>query len=321
MNPIFQLSRRPEERLRSYRDALEAFLPRLTAAEYLLHSPLRRQVRSHRPGMVFHPTPEFFLQLAGRTDFRCPEAAFALEAGQACVMPRGLPHGERVRRDRFGDFRALVVGFQTSRVVFILSKGSEGAAPQIDYADAYELTGHSRLATSLDAITLAAENNGSRKSLQIDAHLRIFIAGLLDGLDAAGRQRGAQATLAYRAQHWIIEGLSRTDLSVAGLAERLACGPDHLTRVFRAHFGTSPSQFIRDERIRMAKGLIEQNRLNFSEIAAACGFAGLNYFSRCFKAVEGSSSRAYDRRLLSMVASDESDESADASLRSTASSR
>lgn len=53
--------------------------------------------------------------------------------------------------------------------------------------------------------------------------------------------------------------------------------------LFKRYFGKSPMDFLIDYRIAQAKNMIESNMMTMTEIADACGFSSLYYFSRVFK--------------------------------------
>ena len=61
----------------------------------------------------------------------------------------------------------------------------------------------------------------------------------------------------------------------------------HFNRKFRASFGCTPSQYVRQMRIARAQNLMMMCRDPLSLIAAECGFADQPHFTRCFRKVVG----------------------------------
>jgi len=59
--------------------------------------------------------------------------------------------------------------------------------------------------------------------------------------------------------------------------------PNHFVRFFKKKTGTTPQKYITEQRIQMAKRLIEQTDLKFSDIAIRAGFCDAPHFSRVFK--------------------------------------
>ncbi len=62
---------------------------------------------------------------------------------------------------------------------------------------------------------------------------------------------------------------------------------------FKEQLGITPIDYINNERIKLAKQLIAENKYNVSQISAHCGFSDANYFIRLFKKIEGITPGAY----------------------------
>jgi AraC family transcriptional regulator of adaptative response / DNA-3-methyladenine glycosylase II len=90
-------------------------------------------------------------------------------------------------------------------------------------------------------------------------------ASLLLALDAARLLRDA------------VDGPGETG-SVAHVAQRLGVSERHLRRIFTAHWGTSPLQFLQTLRLLSAKLLLTDTRLPVATVAALSGFASQRRF-------------------------------------------
>ncbi|MDP3521997.1 MAG: Ada metal-binding domain-containing protein [Hydrogenophaga sp.] len=66
--------------------------------------------------------------------------------------------------------------------------------------------------------------------------------------------------------------------SVAQVAQRLGVSERHLRRIFTAHWGTSPLQYVQTLRLLSAKLLLTDTRLPVSTVAALSGFASQRRF-------------------------------------------
>jgi len=62
---------------------------------------------------------------------------------------------------------------------------------------------------------------------------------------------------------------------------------------FREQFGITPVDYINNERIKMAKQMLAENKHNIKQISLQCGFSDVNYFVRTFKKIEGITPGAY----------------------------
>jgi len=68
----------------------------------------------------------------------------------------------------------------------------------------------------------------------------------------------------------------------ARIAERLGVSDRHLRRLFEAHFGVSPLQYLQTRRLLVAKQLIADTQLPMTQVALASGFASVRRFNAAF---------------------------------------
>ncbi len=92
----------------------------------------------------------------------------------------------------------------------------------------------------------------------------------------------ASHTLALQAaQLW--DGAGQQALpSVAQVAARLGVSDRHLRRIFEAHLGVSPLQYLQTRRLLCAKQLLTDTRMGVADVARASGFASLRRFNAAF---------------------------------------
>ncbi|MFW5846052.1 MAG: helix-turn-helix transcriptional regulator [Planctomycetota bacterium] len=85
------------------------------------------------------------------------------------------------------------------------------------------------------------------------------------------------------------------------LAAALGCSREHLSRCFARELGTSPRDWIAEEKIRHASERLRAGdaRLGIAALAAECGFSSLSRFDKVFKRVTGTTPSAYRVRPLS----------------------
>ncbi|HLP02156.1 MAG TPA: helix-turn-helix transcriptional regulator [Opitutaceae bacterium] len=286
------------ERPDRLRAALAPFAARLAAGRQVVHVPRLLGLRQPRRGLVFHAVPELFFQLVGSNRFTCPSERFVLGADEIAVMPRWLPHGERVTDGAREPFAGIVVGLDAGRATFRWQCMGDAARPSIAWSIAHDGPQSDRVARYLD--DLAEERAASveyRASL-----LRAAVALLLDVLPARDGGGGAgNATQAFspkvqRCREIIQSDLADPELSVRRLAQELRCTPDHLSRLFRTECGVALNAFLRAERLHHARTLLADPSLNVSEIAWACGFRSPNYFIRRFRGAHGATPGKSRRR-------------------------
>jgi two-component system, response regulator YesN len=91
----------------------------------------------------------------------------------------------------------------------------------------------------------------------------------------------------------IIRQNTGSKLSVRELAKRVNLSVWHFTRLFKADTSVSPAHYMRDIRMKVAQGLLEESHLSVKEIAAQAGFGDRSHFSRDFKTLSGQSPSSF----------------------------
>ncbi|NMM11021.1 MAG: helix-turn-helix domain-containing protein [Polaromonas sp.] len=80
------------------------------------------------------------------------------------------------------------------------------------------------------------------------------------------------------------DGWSDATPSVNKLAARLGVSDRHVRRIFEAHFGVSPLQYLQTRRLHTAKQLLADTNLPITQVALMSGFASLRRFNASFVA-------------------------------------
>jgi YesN/AraC family two-component response regulator len=83
--------------------------------------------------------------------------------------------------------------------------------------------------------------------------------------------------------------------------ELVPLSKEHLRKLFIKEHGVSPTQFLKQQRLSLAKQLLsrkENDALRINEIAFSCGFEDPAYFCRIFKKEMGVAPQYYKLQLL-----------------------
>lgn len=97
---------------------------------------------------------------------------------------------------------------------------------------------------------------------------------------------GTAATVA-RAMRLIEDGALDGKGRVEDLAARLGIGGRHLTRLFRKHLDTCPTQAAKTNRLQRAKRLLSDTDLPIAELAFRAGFSSVRRFNAAFRDLYG----------------------------------
>ncbi|WP_130735116.1 response regulator [Flavobacterium sp. J27] len=79
------------------------------------------------------------------------------------------------------------------------------------------------------------------------------------------------------------KNVSNPDFTAEDFANEANLSRMQLHRKLKSLFGVSATEFIRNERLKMAHDLLKNSSATVSEIAYAVGFNEVTYFSKCFK--------------------------------------
>ncbi|MEI6034998.1 MAG: AraC family transcriptional regulator [Verrucomicrobiae bacterium] len=244
-----------------------------------------------RPGSHFHPTPEFFYQAGGGSDFECPSGSFRLRAGDICIMPAGVPHAESPLDLRT---RYRLVVLLRDEGGFLALRGEADSSRRIHSRD---MAGYSQGGEAFQCLELAALAPGIEPPLRkayVGGLVTAFLTTILTEMRSPTSRLEKPQHLAVREVEKIVRvEISQARLSVKGIASRLGISADHLTRLFQDAHGMSLGVWIAKERIQLARELLDAPGHNISEVAWTCGFSSASYFIRVFRAHTGTTPKAW----------------------------
>jgi two-component system response regulator YesN len=89
-----------------------------------------------------------------------------------------------------------------------------------------------------------------------------------------------------------------TDLKLERIAEQFYFSSSYLRKLFKDEYGLTLKEFIFNERITLAKRLLEDPVLTISNIAEQVGYMSVTSFSKAFKSGTGTTPGEYRTRLL-----------------------
>lgn len=128
-----------------------------------------------------------------------------------------------------------------------------------------------------------------------DDMIKAVVTQLLIELHRASTNRAAdEKERLAKARYTIIKNPEK-EHTVESLAKLCGYSPGRFAHLYRDIYGITPLQSVINERINMAKSLLEYGGLSVSDVAAACGFRNIYYFSRCFKDKTGVSPNEYKK--------------------------
>jgi len=224
-----------------------------------------------------HPYFELLLFLEGEAGVEAGARSPDISPSDLVIYPPGLPHTERVDRDR--------------RQEIICLWADLGSCPRFHEAIRLPDTGGAfrQLFRSI-----WVEHVGNRRFAQevIACYLRTLLWLVRQQLAEPPTESRFQVE---RCLTYINENYAQ-DFPVEALAEMVSVSPSYLFRIFRKRMGVTPVHYRNVVRVEKAKHLLLDGTLRLDEIAGRVGYEDVRYFARVFKKETGASPGEYRRR-------------------------
>ncbi len=112
------------------------------------------------------------------------------------------------------------------------------------------------------------------------------------GADASADSPGGNPV--QQAQQYIRQHLSEA-IYIHDIADAVHRSPQYLMRLFKKETGRAILEYITEERIRLARELLEKTQLSVDRVSDRCGYDNYSYFGKVFKRYTGLSPVAYRR--------------------------
>jgi AraC family transcriptional regulator len=142
---------------------------------------------------------------------------------------------------------------------------------------------------------LQQENSGGK--LYIESLANILAVHLLRQYTASKRQLSTYEGGLPKRQLWqvldYINDYLDQDIRLADLAGLLGMSQFYFSHLFKQSIGTTPYQYLLQQRIERAKQLLKQTDQSIIDIALLCGFNSHSHLSKQFRQLTGTTPRAY----------------------------
>ncbi|MFJ4112472.1 helix-turn-helix domain-containing protein [Pseudomonas sp. NPDC089758] len=140
---------------------------------------------------------------------------------------------------------------------------------------------------------MALELLASRAFILIDPVPALYEIATV-AFQSAGRLKPWQVTTA---KQMMLDHLD-TGISVTTLAEACGLPRSHFSRMFKETTQVSPQQWLREQRLRKSKELLETSTMMLAEIALECGSYDQPHFCRTFMRSEGMTPQAWKQQAI-----------------------
>ena len=256
-----------------------------------------------------HAGVEIDLVAAGECVLSVPEQKpIGLRAGDAFVVPPGVPHGFIAGARGCAFHVAHVEGLPSTVIDALLNSDAQRQKGERQSPLRYPLPAAARsqfahLVRAIDHELALARPLAAEAALALAIHLACLVVRGGAGLDAEpARSEGDRAWAHVQRALAAMDADDADDAlstDVATLAAGLHLSAAHLRRLFRKHLGVSPKAYLLQRRLTRARSLLLQTDLSVTEIALRLGYAMPHHFTEAFSRAEGAPPTAWrkDRRL------------------------
>jgi AraC-like DNA-binding protein len=139
-----------------------------------------------------------------------------------------------------------------------------------------------------EKIAEAIEESRKRDFFPAYAQMSSFIFFLMRELSATDASSAATSAITpLTVALEFMERYSDKNPNLAEIAAAASISREHLCRIFKTHFGTSPARYCNELRISAAEQLLQNSSISLTEISTRLGFADIYSFSKIFKKTTG----------------------------------
>ncbi|MGG7436818.1 helix-turn-helix domain-containing protein [Chryseobacterium arthrosphaerae] len=162
--------------------------------------------------------------------------------------------------------------------------------------DEYFLFNNQALVSATNNIMRIAMDDNSQKDIMADFALKELLIRLMQ---TQARSMVEKNIVKNRSRiGFVVDYIKRNlhqKLSIDSIAKLAYVSKSNFFKMFKDEFGTSPNDFILQERINKAKELLASQN-SIKETAYQTGFSDTNYFTRVFKQLVGVTPKSYQNR-------------------------
>ncbi len=164
--------------------------------------------------------------------------------------------------------------------------------------DEYFIFNNQSLASATNNIMRIAMDNNSQKDIMADFALKELLIRLMQTQARSMMEKNIaknKSRISF-AVDYIKKNLHQK-LSIDSIAKMAYVSKSNFFKMFKDELGTSPNEFILQERINRAKELLASQN-SIKETAYQTGFSDTNYFTRVFKQLVGVTPKSYQDKVL-----------------------
>lgn len=234
-----------------------------------------RQSRTYKYAPHWHEQTEIQHVFSGKAVLRCGDSVFNLSEGDTFVIKGGVIH-------------ECVSGFGSYGCIIISPEFIEPEKP-----DCNKIIHDEKINCLLNGIYASVEKKEDGADYEIRGLTYLLLSYLIKNFSekkAAGeteKLKKIRPCTEYISMHF------NESITVDALCKLAHMSKGHMSRLFSEATGLTPVRYINSVRLKKASQLLEETKINITDVALECGFDDPNYFARLFKKNYGQSPSTY----------------------------
>jgi AraC family transcriptional regulator len=233
-----------------------------------------------------HETPHFVLVLRGVYSTEACKRGELYSSSSLIFNPAGTTHRDCFRSPQ-GRFLSISPGPEVSKFL--------RRAPSFARVVSGGVRNSADILRVVGQIVREFEREVNPSAVMLEG-LGLELIGLLAEAESRPESRYIPDWL-VRAKE-MMEDCAGNDFTIADLAATASVHPVYLARAFRRHFGNTPGEYLRRNRLRRVQRLLADTHLPLVEVALQCGFSDQSRMTHAFTSEFGVAPGQYRRMYL-----------------------
>lgn len=234
-----------------------------------------RQPRTYKYAPHWHEQTEIQHVFSGKAVLRCGDSVSNLSEGDTLVIKGGVIH-------------ECVSGFGSYGCIIISPEFIEPEKP-----DCNEIIHDEKINRLLDEIYASVENREDGADYEIRGLTYLLLSRLIKNFSEKNAAKAPEKLEKIKPCTEYISMHFNESITVDTLCSLAHISKGYMTRLFSEATGLTPARYINSVRLKKASQLLEETKINITEVALECGFDDPNYFTRLFKKTYGQSPGTY----------------------------
>ena len=274
-------------------NAIAELIKKIEKNDGVLFIPALSKLGKNIPQMHHHAFPELFLQTAYQDLFMFPDEKKIILTGEACLVPRGLPHKEVIEKNK-SKFENIVIAYiEDGITIHFANVKPEYTFPTIREREAfYTEEGYRTFQYLNDAVEFFHMGYNINHPLVKYP----FLTALYSIQKIISKTNEKESTVHHKVslcKGIILSQISDSTLNIRTLAKKVGTSADYLGRLFQKEAGCSLNHYIQQQRILMARELLAKSDLDINQVCHQTGFTDPSYFTKVFKKIMQESPKEY----------------------------